>query len=190
MDDFMDIVHGKRRGVWNVPYISSIYLIKGDFIHNSSPEIRPNFLDKRVYVDKALCRNLRDSSVFFYVTNRAEWGYLVNTDNFKTDHLNNELWELKNNRYDWEQRYLHPEYSYSLKKGTTPREPCADVYLFPIFTTRFTEDIVAEMENYGKWSDGSNKVCNLNNAWVKISGVGISMIGNYHQTKIKSFLHN
>ena len=159
--DYMDIVQGKRRGLWNVPYISSIYLIKGDLIHNTSPETRINLLHEDLDPDMALCRNLRDEGVFFYVSNRAEWGHLVNADNFKTDHLNNELWEIEDNRYDWEQRYLHPEYSKSLEEGATLQQPCPDVYLFPIVTTRFTKDFVAEMENYGKWSDGNNEVRSL-----------------------------
>ena len=159
--DYMDIVQGKRRGVWNVPYISSIYLINGEFIHKSSPESRPNLLHADLDPDMALCRNLRDAGVFFYITNRAEWGHLVNADNFKTDHLKNELWEIETNRYDWEQRYLHPEYSNGLEEGATLQQPCPDVYLLPIVTTRFTEDFIAEMENFGKWSSGSNTVCKL-----------------------------
>ena len=158
--DYMDIVNNNRRGLWNVPFISSIYLIKGEFMHNSPPETRPNLLHESLDADMALCRNLRDAGVFFYVSNRANWGHLVNADNFKTDHLHNELWEIETNRYDWDTRYLHPDYSKSLEEGATLIQPCPDVYQFPIVTKRFTKDFVAEMENYGKWSDGSNQVHN------------------------------
>ena len=158
--DYMEIVNNNRRGLWNVPFISSIYLIKGEFMHNSPPETRPNLLHESLDADMALCRNLRDAGVFFYVSNRANWGHLVNADNFKTDHLHNELWEIENNRYDWDTRYLHPDYSKSLEERATLNQPCPDVYQFPIVTKRFTKDFVAEMENYGKWSDGSNQVHN------------------------------
>ena len=157
----MDIVGGKRHGVWNVPFISAIYLIKGDFIHNSSPDTRPNLLHESLDADMALCRNLRDAGVFFYVTNRDEWGHLVTADNFKTDHLNNELWEIETNRYDWEDRYIHPDYSKNLDEGAVLDQPCQDVYKFPIVTKRFTKDFIAEMENYGQWSTGSNTVRTL-----------------------------
>ena len=154
----MDIVQGKRRGLWNVPFISSIYLIKGEFIHQSSPESRPNFVHKLLDADMAFCQNLRDAGVFFYISNRVEWGHLVDPDNFKTDHLHNELWELEANRYDWEQRYLHANYSQSLEEGAVLQMPCTDVYMFAIVSPRFADEFVAEMENYGQWSDGTNTV--------------------------------
>ena len=51
----------------------------------------------------------------------------------QTTHLNNEIWEIERNRYDWELRYLHPNYSASA--GTeNPAQPCPDVFWFPIFT--------------------------------------------------------
>ena len=30
----MEIVQSDRRGLWNVPYVSSVYLIQGQLIHN------------------------------------------------------------------------------------------------------------------------------------------------------------
>ena len=37
----MELIQGNRRGLWNVPFISSAYLIKGKLIHES--ETRPSF---------------------------------------------------------------------------------------------------------------------------------------------------
>ena len=42
----------------------------------------------------AFCANLREADVFFYVSNRASFGHLVDADGFSTEHLNNELWEI------------------------------------------------------------------------------------------------
>lgn len=39
---------------------------------------------------------------------------MVNAENFDTSHLNNELYEITNNRWDWEKRYIHPNYSRNL----------------------------------------------------------------------------
>ena len=52
----------------------------------------------------ALCANLRERDTFFYVSNRLDWGHLINADDFKTGHVNDELWELNNNQWDWERR--------------------------------------------------------------------------------------
>ena len=51
-----------------------------------------------------------------YVTNRKEFGYLINADGAQTDKLHIELWEIFNNPYDWEKRYIHPNYSQSLEE--------------------------------------------------------------------------
>ena len=79
-------------------------------------------------------------------------------DEFKTHHLHNELWELGKNRWDWEARYIHEEYANMFVENANFSQPCPDVYWFPIVTERFADELVAEMENYGKWSDGSNSV--------------------------------
>ena len=51
-----------------------------------------------------------------YVSNRANFGHLLSTEGFETTHLFNEMWQLTENRWDWEQRYLHPNYSQALAK--------------------------------------------------------------------------
>ena len=66
--------------------------------------------------------------------------------------------EYTRNRFDWEARYLHENYSQSLAEDAQILQPCPDVYWFPIFKQRFADEFVEEMEAYGKWSDGSNNV--------------------------------
>ena len=53
---------------------------------------------------------------FMYVSNRASFGHLLSAEGFETTHLFNEMWQLTENRWDWEQRYLHPNYSQALAK--------------------------------------------------------------------------
>ena len=53
-----------------------------------------------------------------FVTNRAWFGHIVDTDNFDSSHLNNELFEIFNNPYNWENRYIHPHYSHSLEEDS------------------------------------------------------------------------
>ena len=63
-------------------------------------------------------------------------------------------------------RYIHPDYARNLAdsseeeggKGPNFSEPCPDVYWFPIVSHRFADELVAECEHFGKWSDGSNTV--------------------------------
>lgn len=37
-------------------------------------------------------------------------------------------------------------------------QPCPDVYWFPVVTPEFCQSLIEIMENFGQWSDGSNKV--------------------------------
>ena len=105
----------------------------------------------------------------------------VNAENFDTSHVHNELYQIFDNRWDWEVRYLHPNWSKALEPNSTIEQvkrpggtllnaminshyssfglqPCPDVYWFPIVTPRYCVEKVAEVENFGQWSDGSNYV--------------------------------
>lgn len=57
-----------------------------------------------------------------FVTNRDWYGHLIYYDEFETTHLYNELYEIFRNPYDWEKRYIHPNYSQSLEKGSVIEE--------------------------------------------------------------------
>ena len=48
-------------------------------------------------------------------------GHLITVDNFETTHFHNELYEIQNNRWDWEKRYLHVNYSQNLDLNITVR---------------------------------------------------------------------
>lgn len=42
--------------------------------------------------------------------------------------------------------------------GGTVLQPCPDVFWFPIFSERACDELVEEMEHYGKWSGGKHHV--------------------------------
>ncbi len=94
--DYMDIVRNTRRGLWNVPYISSCYLISGTLIQEE--KTRPSYSSSTLDPDMAFSKSLRDKNVFLYVSNRLNFGHLVNNEKFATGFLNNELWEMERNR--------------------------------------------------------------------------------------------
>ncbi|XP_067005007.1 procollagen-lysine,2-oxoglutarate 5-dioxygenase isoform X2 [Anabrus simplex] len=153
--DYMEIIHNERRGLWNVPYIRACYLINGTVINN--PETRPSYDYDRLDPDMAFCANMRKKDVFLYVSNRMDFGHLVNADNFDTTRTNSDLYQLFDNRWDWEQRYIHENYTENFNPYKTPEQPCPDVYWFPIVSPRFCKEFIEIMEAFGQWSDGSNK---------------------------------
>jgi procollagen-lysine,2-oxoglutarate 5-dioxygenase len=171
--DYMEIVQFTRTGVWNVPYISSCYLLHGSLLHDA--DTRPSFVADGLDADMALCHNLREADVFLHVTNREAFGHLINAEDFSTEHLHNDMYEIVNNKEDWERRYLHANYSQNLEEGREHAQPCPDVFWFPIMSDRFADELVAEMENHGKWSDGTNKDARLDSGYENVPTRDIHM---------------
>nr|CAD7453420.1 unnamed protein product [Timema tahoe] len=146
---------GRPVWVWNVPYVSGCYLINGSVIANT--ETRPSYAFDNLDPDMAFCSNMREKDIFMFVSNRMDFGHLVNADNFDTDKTNSEIYQIFDNRWDWEQRYIHENYSENLNPNHTAEQPCPDVYWFPIVTPRFCKEFIEIMEAFGQWSDGTNK---------------------------------
>uniref|UniRef100_A0A3B3QGW2 Procollagen-lysine, 2-oxoglutarate 5-dioxygenase 2 n=1 Tax=Paramormyrops kingsleyae TaxID=1676925 RepID=A0A3B3QGW2_9TELE len=130
------------RGVWNVPYVAHIYLIKGETLR---AELRDgsSFTLERMDSDMALCRTAHQLGIFMYVTNRHKIGRLISTVNYKTSHYNGDLWQIFENPADWKEKYIHPEYSRIFTEDIIEQ-----VYVLSV-----VHALVGEAENLGKWSD-------------------------------------
>uniref|UniRef100_UPI003AAE33D9 procollagen-lysine,2-oxoglutarate 5-dioxygenase 1-like n=1 Tax=Centroberyx gerrardi TaxID=166262 RepID=UPI003AAE33D9 len=95
-EDYVDIVQGRRLGVWNVPYVSSVFLVKASLL-------RSELLDYELFnshildPDMAFCHNVRNKGVFMYVTNMHTFGRILSTENYQTSHLHNDLWQIFEN---------------------------------------------------------------------------------------------
>lgn len=48
------------RGIWNVPYMANVYLVKGETLRSEMSE-RNYFVRDKLDPDMALCRNARDT---------------------------------------------------------------------------------------------------------------------------------
>jgi len=167
--DYVDIVQNTKRGLWNVPYIGNCYMVRRDVIKAH----RPVFINKLLDADMAFCANMRANGVHLLVTNRLDMGHLVSSESFVPTHFRPELWEMFENRWDWEARYLHVNFSHGLQENATIAMPCPDVYWFPVFTERFAQEYIDVNENYGKWSDGSHSDVRLEGGYETVPTVDI-----------------
>lgn len=86
--------------------------------------------------------------MFKYIYNEEDYGHLVNNENFNTELPCPDLYTLQTNQMDWQNRYIHPDYSEEMEAS---KEPCRDVYLFPIVSDRFCDDLRKVAETYGRW---------------------------------------
>ncbi|XP_037906818.1 procollagen-lysine,2-oxoglutarate 5-dioxygenase [Hermetia illucens] len=148
--DYLEIVKGSLKGMWNVPYIGNCYLVKSNVFD------KLKFDHKSFDPDMAMCEHLRDAGVFMYIINTKTYGHLVNDEDFNLKNTRPDFYTFFTNQRDWEQRYIHPDYAEQFNPNFTHKQPCPDVYWIPIVTEKFCKDLVAIMEAYGKWSDGSN----------------------------------
>uniref|UniRef100_A0A3Q1MG76 procollagen-lysine 5-dioxygenase n=1 Tax=Bos taurus TaxID=9913 RepID=A0A3Q1MG76_BOVIN len=153
-EDYVDIVQGNRVGIWNVPYMANVYLIKGKTLRSEMIE-RNYFVRDKLDPDMALCRNAREMGVFMYISNRHEFGRLLSTANYNISHFNNDLWQIFENPVDWKEKYINRDYSKIFTENIV-EQPCPDVFWFPIFSEKACDELVEEMEHYGQWSGGKH----------------------------------
>uniref|UniRef100_A0A3Q4BE91 Procollagen-lysine,2-oxoglutarate 5-dioxygenase 1 n=1 Tax=Mola mola TaxID=94237 RepID=A0A3Q4BE91_MOLML len=153
-EDYVDIVQGRRVGVWNVPYVSSVYLMKASLLRSELTDYEL-FNSHSLDPDMAYCHNVRSKGIFMYVTNMHTFGRILSTENYQTSHLHNDLWQIFVNPLDWQERYIHENYT-RITKDKLIETPCPDVYWFPIFSEVACNHIVEEMEHFGRWSGGND----------------------------------
>lgn len=172
-EDYVDIVQGRRVGVWNVPYVSSVYLVKASLLRSELSDYElftSNLLDP----DMAYCHNIRSKGIFMYVTNMHTFGHILSTENYQTSHLHNDLWQIFENPVDWQERYIHENYT-RIMKDKLIETPCPDVYWFPIFSDVACNHIVEEMEHNGRWSGGANTDKRIQGGYENVPTIDIHM---------------
>uniref|UniRef100_A0A8D1LWY3 Procollagen-lysine,2-oxoglutarate 5-dioxygenase 1 n=1 Tax=Sus scrofa TaxID=9823 RepID=A0A8D1LWY3_PIG len=163
----------QNNGVWNVPYISNVYLIKGSALRAELQQT-DLFHHSKLDPDMAFCANIRQQDVFMFLTNRHAFGHLLSLDSYQTTHLHNDLWEVFSNPEDWKEKYIHENYTKALA-GKLVETPCPDVYWFPIFTETACDELVEEMEHYGQWSLGDNKDNRIQGGYENVPTIDIHM---------------
>ncbi|XP_064409106.1 multifunctional procollagen lysine hydroxylase and glycosyltransferase LH3 [Latimeria chalumnae] len=172
-EDYIEIVQGKRIGVWNVPYITQVYLIRGRTLRTELQD-KKMFTREHLDPDMTFCKNIREQGVFMHITNRDEFGRLLSSDKYNTSHLHNDLWQIFDNPLDWKEKYIHENYS-KIFDGDYFEQPCPDVYWFPIFSDVTCDELVEELEHFGKWSGGKHEDERLTGGYENVPTVDIHM---------------
>lgn len=165
--DYISLIRGDRNGIWNVPHIMNAYLINGKFIEKClDKEVDKNReLIKLSYYNPELqslkptltfTHQLRAANIFQYVINTHEFGHLVDPSSYNISLTNPDFYQLKDNMDDWEELYLHENYTKTLEEGGNVEKPCPDVSWFPLVSDTFCKHLIGIMETFGKWSRGTN----------------------------------
>ncbi|ETE69598.1 Procollagen-lysine,2-oxoglutarate 5-dioxygenase 3 [Ophiophagus hannah] len=172
-EDYVELVQGKRIGVWNVPYISQAYLLKGEILRQELPQ-RNIFTLEDTDPDMAFCKSVREKGIFLHISNRDDFGRLISSTRYNISRLHPELWQISENPLDWQEKYIHENYSRVLE-GEFFEQPCPDVYWFPVFTDQMCDDLVEEAEHFGQWSGGKHEDTRLVGGYENVPTVDIHM---------------
>lgn len=169
--DYVDIVNRVKTGVWNVPLVSSAYLVHVSVLK----QLKNPYSSKTFEADMAFCATVRSKGIFMYVDNLVSFGRILATDSFVTTRKHSDMFEMITNKLDWEEKYLHPDY-YKLK---TPEwkmeEPCTDVFWVPLFSETFSTHLWQECEHFGEWSGGGHKDKRISGGYENVPTVDIHM---------------
>ncbi|XP_033928119.1 multifunctional procollagen lysine hydroxylase and glycosyltransferase LH3-like isoform X2 [Melopsittacus undulatus] len=175
--DYVDIVQGNRRSVWNVPYISHAYLIEGAALRGPLGA-GPVFSQSETDPDMALCQRARETGLFLHVTNREHFGHLLVTSNYNSSRKHPDLLQLPHNTQDWEQEYLHENYSRIFQESLY-EEPCPDVFRFPLFSARFCRELLEEALGYGAWSQEQPGVLSVPLSRLGLDGLWMGALNRF-----------
>ncbi|XP_061697069.1 procollagen-lysine,2-oxoglutarate 5-dioxygenase 1 isoform X2 [Syngnathoides biaculeatus] len=172
-EDYVELVQGRRVGIWNVPYVTSVYLMKAGLLRSELSD-DDLFHSHSLDADMAFCERVRNKGVFMYVSNMDTFGRILSTENYQTSHLHNDLWQIFENPEDWQERYIHENYTHIMKDKLI-ETPCPDVYWFPIFSDIACNHLVEEMEHFGKWSGGANVDTRIQGGYENVPTIDIHM---------------
>lgn len=98
--------------------MSSCYLINASLLANEAS--RPSYVETDLDAEMAFAYANRRRDIFMYVSNRLDFGHLVNLDNFNVSLTNPDMYQMFDNKLDWEKRYIHVNYSDNLNPDNKP----------------------------------------------------------------------
>uniref|UniRef100_A0A8C2HDP5 procollagen-lysine 5-dioxygenase n=1 Tax=Cyprinus carpio TaxID=7962 RepID=A0A8C2HDP5_CYPCA len=175
-EDYIDIVQSKRVGVWNVPYITQVYLIRGETLRSRLSAVSL-YQQEGMDPDMSFCKSVREQGIFMFVSNRDEFGRLVSSTNYNISRLHPDMWQIFDNPVDWREKYIkHKTHSQTFAlKFSLILCPCPDVYWFPAFSDRMCDELVETMEDFGGWSGGKHNDERLSGGYENVPTVDIHM---------------
>eukprot|EP00054_Salpingoeca_dolichothecata_P017824 m.108010 g.108010 ORF g.108010 m.108010 type:complete len:791 (-) comp22611_c0_seq1:108-2480(-) len=176
--DYLAIVKGEQRGVWDVPFMFGALLFKSSAAAKLATALgdtlEPSTSLRRVAFDILRSRLLRQLKVHLHVSNLEEsFGLLINPQGYVHKKAHPDLYMVENNPTLWKADFIHPEYDTFTEYGFAQDGKCWDVYNFPLFSEKFCKEMIEEAEFCGEWSSGSNDDKRLKGGYEPVPTVDI-----------------
>lgn len=156
--DFYDIVDGRLKGCFNVPFVRLCYLIKNNVTIMEKINGCYN-TNQGIPVDMSFCKFCRYNNIKMYVENINSYGVIKTLkDKIPTTVLRPEFYMFQSDRKEWMNKYCHPDFVKAIGnwKELPVKEICPYAFEFPFFNSLFCDHLIDEVNNLNQWSDGGN----------------------------------
>ena len=151
-ENYYDLCKREEECVFGVPFVKGCYMIEREgvqkIIEQTEHVYSVDELEKG-WFDWTFCNHVRRTDMTMFVCNWENYGYILSGETVKGK-KHPSLFEVINNPKLWEARYLHPDYH-----KLDCEEPIQDLFQFPLFSDRFCDELIEEMEHFGEWSNGN-----------------------------------
>jgi hypothetical protein len=125
--------------------------------------------------------------------NEKEWKLIPKLPN----PIKNDLYCFYTHRWFWEEKYLDPVFLYYHRSNKIDRipnkEPIPHLFEFPFLTPEFCHDLINEMNEFGKWSNGDHQDNRIAGGYenVPTQDIHLWQIGfdKIWKTIIKEYIH-
>uniref|UniRef100_A0A672KW48 Procollagen-lysine, 2-oxoglutarate 5-dioxygenase 3 n=1 Tax=Sinocyclocheilus grahami TaxID=75366 RepID=A0A672KW48_SINGR len=94
--DVLRILIEENKGLWNVPYITQVYLIRGETLRSRLAPVSL-YQQEGMDPDMIFCKSVREQGVFMFVSNRDEFGRLISSTNYNISRLHPDMWQIFDN---------------------------------------------------------------------------------------------
>uniref|UniRef100_A0A672KYD4 Procollagen-lysine, 2-oxoglutarate 5-dioxygenase 3 n=1 Tax=Sinocyclocheilus grahami TaxID=75366 RepID=A0A672KYD4_SINGR len=143
-DQKINIVH---LGLWNVPYITQVYLIRGETLRSRLAPVSL-YQQEGMDPDMIFCKSVREQvsarssqlhmlvfvfvclvlqGVFMFVSNRDEFGRLISSTNYNISRLHPDMWQIFDNPVVRDSHVKHTSAETRMRAQTNPVCVCVSV---------------------------------------------------------------
>ena len=138
-EDYIDLIEYKKRGVWNVAYVSQCFLMKSKYFKK---ELFTENMDKGDDWDMAMCYNLRLMNIFMWMINIESYGEFIDFKSIYNDEID---------------KYVQTILRKDFLENPKFEEIGENILKISIFTEEFCNSLIKKCNNCGDWSKGGDK---------------------------------
>ncbi|CAG0917519.1 unnamed protein product [Notodromas monacha] len=131
-------------GLWIMPLITHSMLVERSVLDAMGDE---PFVHRLLEPMQAFSKNLIDLEIPMYITNRVRFGHVITTANYNPDDGATELYQMRENPWDWREHFKHETYD-ATTAFSNILQPCENVYMAPLVNKRFVMEIIASYDEF------------------------------------------